>query len=172
MAETELLAHSYLKRLKAGSLMFCLVALPLLFGRMSGVVAGPERAQAAPRNETLVIGKLTLTVEIASTPESRAKGLMHRKSLPKNHGMLFVFSEEHFPSFWMKNTCIPLSIAFVTKEGRIAAIRDLTPNDEHPVSPDVSVLYALEVNQGVFMQYGIAEGAQVMGLSKVPKAVH
>jgi len=102
-----------------------------------------------------------LTVEIAQTDEERALGLMFRKKLPDGHGMLFVFDRDQQLSFWMKNTTIPLSIAFITADGRINEIKDMAPNDINSVKSSRSVRYALEVPQGWFDRVNIKPGALV-----------
>ena len=96
--------------------------------------------------------------EIASTQEQRNLGLMHRKKLPDGEGMLFVFENDQVLSFWMKNTYIPLSIAFITFDGRIIDIKDMFPHDERSVTSARSARYALEVPQGWFARTGIQLG--------------
>ena len=96
--------------------------------------------------------------EIAITAEERSQGLMHRKKLPDGEGMLFVFERDEVLSFWMKNTLIPLSIAFVASDGRIIDIKDMYPHDENSVVSSRSVRYALEVPQGWFARAGVNEG--------------
>jgi len=99
-----------------------------------------------------------INVEIADTPEKRSTGLMNRESLPEDRGMLFVFDREERVSFWMKNTSIPLSIAFISSDGRIRQIEDMEPFSLASVPSRRSVLYALEVNRGWFDSKGIVEG--------------
>jgi len=102
---------------------------------------------------------LTLVkVEIADTDEERALGLMHRRELADGNGMLFVYERDEILSFWMKNTFIPLSIAFIAYDGRIIDIKDMYPNNETPVASSRSVRYALEVPQGWFSRAGVREG--------------
>jgi uncharacterized membrane protein (UPF0127 family) len=96
--------------------------------------------------------------EIARTQEERARGLMYRKELPDGEGMLFVFERDQIASFWMKNTYIPLSIAYITSDGRIVEIRDMYPHDESSVMSSRSVRYALEVPQNWFSRVGIKTG--------------
>lgn len=103
-----------------------------------------------------------LMVEIADTPEERRQGLMNRESLPEDRGMLFVFEEEDYRSFWMKNTEIPLSIAFISADGVIMEIRDMTPYSLEPVESTHRAKYALEVNQGMFERLGIEVGAEIL----------
>ena len=113
------------------------------------VEIGVERAAAAP---------VTLTVELARTSEERSRGLMGRKSLDDGKGMLFVFERDQILSFWMKDTLIPLSIAFIASDGRITEIRDMRPRDLSAIQSGRSVRYALEVPQGWFGRAGIGIG--------------
>ncbi len=117
---------------------------------------------------TLVHGdrRVTLTVEVADTVETRARGLMYRTHLPEYAGMLFIFEAPARLAFWMKNTRIPLSIAFIDPRWRIVDIQDMDPP---PPGGGVPVYlsrqeaqYALEVNQGFFRRHGIGVGAQVV----------
>ena len=103
-----------------------------------------------------VIAKVTS--ELAVTSEERAKGLMYRESLSDGEGMLFIFDTDSVLSFWMKNTYIPLSIAYITYDGRIVDIKDMYPHDESSVISSRSVRYALEVPQGWFLRAGVREG--------------
>ena len=99
-----------------------------------------------------------ITVEIARTEDERAQGLMHRKKLPDGEGMIFVFDRDQQLSFWMKNTVIPLSIAFISSGGRITEIKDMQPLDLNSVRSSRSVRYALETPQGWFTRAGITAG--------------
>ena len=99
-----------------------------------------------------------ITVEIARTDEERAKGLMFRKTLPDGQGMIFVFDRDQQLSFWMKNTVIPLSIAFIASDGHIVDIKDMQPNDLNSVISSRSVRYALEVPQGWFGRVNVKPG--------------
>jgi len=96
--------------------------------------------------------------EIAATPEERNTGLMFRKKLPDGEGMLFVFEADQVLSFWMKNTYIPLSIAFIAHDGKIIDIKDMYPHDTSSVVSSRSVRYALEVPQGWFSRVGVRTG--------------
>ncbi len=100
-------------------------------------------------------------VEVAKTPEEMAQGLMGRKHLDKDGGMFFIFENEGYHAFWMKNTLIPLSIAFVDKEGRIVKITHMEPLTLKSHAPPKPVLYALEMNKGWFSANGIREGDTV-----------
>ena len=103
-----------------------------------------------------------LTAEIADTQGTRNEGLMNRRSLPENHGMLFVFEYENQVSFWMKNTEIPLSIAFIAADGTIRQIEYMEPRSRASVVSRRNVLYALEVNRGWFKERGIEAGDRVI----------
>ncbi|MCL2764871.1 MAG: DUF192 domain-containing protein [Treponema sp.] len=100
--------------------------------------------------------------EIARTSEERAQGLMFRKELPDGEGMLFIFEADQVLSFWMKNTYIPLSIAYITYDGRIVDIKDMYPHDTSSVVSSRSVRYALEVPQGWFTRAGVRQGDTVI----------
>ncbi len=102
-----------------------------------------------------------LMVEVARTPEEKSKGLMYRKELPDSMGMLFVFDKEGYYPFWMKNTFIPLSIAFISKEGVIVDMRDMQPMSEEAIVSLKPFKYALEVNRGWFILRGIGIGDTV-----------
>jgi len=107
--------------------------------------------------------KVEVRVEVADDLAEQAKGLMDRTAVGENRGMLFVFPEERELSFWMKNTLIPLSIAFIDSEERIVDIQDMKPLDDEPpnyVSAEPAQ-YALEVNQGFFEKRGVKVGDRV-----------
>ena len=106
----------------------------------------------------LYIKDKEIRVEVARTPEERAKGLMGRGSLGKEEGMLFIFEKEEIHGFWMKNTLIPLSIAFIDKKGTIVWITEMNPLTLSVHSPPRPVLYALEMNKGWFAANGIKAG--------------
>jgi uncharacterized membrane protein (UPF0127 family) len=102
-----------------------------------------------------------MTVEIADTEPARELGLMFRSGMPTNHGMLFDFGGDTSSAFWMQNTILPLSIAFIKADGTIIAVKDMQPLDTSAVGPSESYRYALEVNQGFFLANGIALGDRV-----------
>jgi uncharacterized membrane protein (UPF0127 family) len=105
-----------------------------------------------------------IDVEIAETQEERAKGLMNRESLPEDAGMMFVYFEPTSGGFWMKDTLIPLSIAFIDEEETITQIIDMEPCSKDPCrvySPDADYVAALEVNQGAFDEWGVDVGDTV-----------
>jgi uncharacterized membrane protein (UPF0127 family) len=112
----------------------------------------------------LTVGDHKVTAEVVVTPEQRAVGLMHRFSLKPDHGMLFVFERSEPLSFWMKNTFIPLSIAFIGADGRIVNIEDMKPQTEDTHWSKGPALYALEMRKGWFAERGIGPGAVVKGI--------
>ncbi len=122
-------------------------------------------ALATPTIE-LSAGMHRIEAEVASTPADRATGLMNRPAMPTHRGMLFVFAEAGVQCFWMKNTLIPLSIAFLDDDGRIVQITDMRPQslDNHcSVKP---VRFALEMNAGWFRSRGLSAGARINGIGK------
>ena len=148
---------------------FC-IALVLLSVLLAGCASGSSdtgsgTTTAASELRTVTIdasgGKeVEVRVEVADTEPEHQLGLMGRTALPEDRGMLFVFDEEQELSFWMKDTLIPLSVAFMDSEGRIVDIQDMKPLDEDPpytVSAEPAQ-YALEVNKGFFEERGIKVG--------------
>jgi uncharacterized membrane protein (UPF0127 family) len=111
-----------------------------------------------------------IVAEIAATEATRTTGLMNRFSLQPDHGMLFVFREPHLQAFWMKNTYVPLSIAFIGADGHILNIDDMAPLTESTHPSRGPALYALEMKKGWFAQHGVAAGDPVLGLDRVPQA--
>ncbi len=105
-----------------------------------------------------------IRVEVADDPDERAQGLMFRESLGEDRGMLFVYPDARARSFWMENTTIPLSIAFIDDRGTIFRIRDMQPLDRSHTYSGLPARYALEMGRGWFEAHGVVEGAQVTGL--------
>ncbi len=108
--------------------------------------------------------------EIADTDAKREKGLMGRTALAEDAGMLFVFDQEQRPAFWMKDTLIPLSIAYINARGSIVDIQDMQPLDETPHPPAEPAKYALEVNQGFFRNNSVEVGNKVQLPSQATSA--
>ena len=117
-------------------------------------VASSQSALRIP----LYIHHREIWVEVAQTPEERAQGLMGRKLLGENEGMLFIFEKEGYHGFWMKDTFLPLSIAFLNKEGRIVWIADMKPLSLDSHLPPKPILYALEMNKGWFTKNSVSVG--------------
>ncbi len=109
-----------------------------------------------------------IRAEIASTAETRTIGLMHRKKLGANDGMLFVFFDLAPHCMWMKNTLVPLSVAFIDERGVILNIADMQPLNEQSHCAAGPARFALEMNQGWFAAKGIKPGAKISGIEKAP----
>jgi hypothetical protein len=106
--------------------------------------------------------KPLLSVELAREPEARARGLMYRTRMPDNQGMLFSWSEEQIQTFWMHNTCIPLDMLFIAKDGLIVGILEQIPTlNDRPRSVACPVLHVLEVNAGWSRKHGVRAGQRV-----------
>jgi len=136
----------------------------LLFALASSL---PVAAQSLPTMELAINGH-HVTAEVAATEETRTTGLMRRFSLRPDHGMLFVFEQPQQLAFWMKNTYIPLSIAFIGTDGRIINIEDMAPLTEMTHDSRGPAIYALEMKKGWFAQLGIKPGDKVDGLASIP----
>jgi len=105
-----------------------------------------------------------IRAEVANTEATRRDGLMFRRELPGNDGMLFVFEQPDVQCFWMRNTLLPLSIAFIADDGTIVNIEDMAPQTEDPHCARKPVRYALEMAQGWFESHGITAGRKLDGL--------
>lgn len=112
----------------------------------------------------LTAGMHVIRAEVASNNETRSRGLMYRKELAPNGGMLFVFEQLAVQCFWMRNTVIPLSIAFMTDDGTITNIADMAPMTENSHCSSAPVRLALEMEQGWFAKRGISAGKKIGGL--------
>jgi len=116
-------------------------------------------ANAGLPTTSVQVGGQTLTVELAQTPGEQARGLMYRKEMADNAGMLFVYRSPQPVAYWMKNTFLPLSIAFIDANHRIVNMADMAPNNETRTYPSEGpVQYVLEVNQGWFARNGVKRG--------------
>jgi len=118
----------------------------------------------------LSIKNVKLKAEVAADNNSRMVGLMNRFSLKPDTGMIFVFAESQPLGFWMKNTFVPLSIAYIDNKGVILNILDMKPHDETAHPSAGPALYALEMKQGWFKERGIVAGDKLVGLEKAGKA--
>ncbi|CAM4396390.1 hypothetical protein BOTU111921_27665 [Bordetella tumbae] len=151
-------------------------ASTLAAGALTSVLLSTASIPAAAQTPTgpqtgLPITKLTagihvIRAEVANTDETRRIGLMLRKSLPDNNGMLFVFDEADMQCFWMRNTLVPLSIAFIADDGTIVNMADMAPQTDEPHCSEQPVRYALEMAQGWFDTHGVAAGQRLSGISQ------
>ncbi len=130
------------------------------------IAAGVALAQL-PTME-LSAGIHLIRAELAYTFETRAQGLMFRKSLGPNEGMLFVFPQAEPHCMWMKNTLIPLSVAFIDEKGRIVSVSEMRPQSETSHCAAAPAKFALEMNRGWFAAKGLKAGAGIGGLDKAP----
>ena len=110
------------------------------------------------------VGQKVISVELADDPAERHQGLMYRSDMDAEHGMLFVYSDTAPRSFWMENTSIPLSIAFLDETGRVLNIENMTPYDRSGVPSAGAAMYALEMNRGWFERNGVQVGSVIAGL--------
>jgi uncharacterized protein len=144
-----------------------LCALTVLF-------SWPAAAQEAPQMNLPLVqlqaGMHNIRAQLAATPEQRSTGLMHRREMPQHEGMLFVFEQPSQQCFWMKNTLLPLSIAFLADDGTVVNILDMKPQALDSHCSTKPVRYVLEMNQGWFAKRGVKAGAKLAGEPfKTPK---
>jgi uncharacterized membrane protein (UPF0127 family) len=124
-------------------------------------------AQLALSKVKIEIGSKTLIAEIAETDEEQEQGLMNRDILGKDQAMLFLFEEGSTPCFWMKDTKIPLSIAFINKDNTIVKIEDMQPLTENEHCSGSPIVLGLEVNQGWFKDNNIKVGDKILSIKRV-----
>ena len=141
-----------------------------LIAALIGLVLGATAwAQSAMPVMELSAGFYRIEAEVASNDRNRQLGLMNRQSMPPQHGMLFVFTENNTHCMWMRNTLLPLSVAFLNEEGKIINIEDMQPQTEDNHCAKVPARYALEMNLGWFAQRGIKPGMKLNGIDKAPR---
>ena len=145
------------QRIQYNHSLFSLLLFLVFFTVLSGC-SGLEKFE---KRDLVIEGKggnVTVKAEIARTPAQQRQGLMYRKDLKDGYGMLFIFERDDIVPFWMKDTLIPLSIAFIASDGRILEIYDMEPGNLNPVQPSRSIRYALEMGRGWFDRTGIGPG--------------
>lgn len=150
------------------------VLMFLLWGCTTGPSpVAPTASASSPQTATsghglreiaLSVSGQSVIAEVADTNPLRRKGLMHRTSMVPDHGMLFVYPDERERSFWMKNTLLPLSIAYINQGGTIVHMADMEPLDERSVRSLYPAMYALEMPQGWFDAHGVMVGEVISGL--------
>lgn len=118
----------------------------------------------------LAAGIHLIQAEVANTYDTRAEGLMSRKSMPANHGMLFVFDQTAQHCMWMRNTLVPLSVAFLDGQGRIINVEEMQPQTDDTHCASRPARYALEMNAAWFKSRGFGAGTLLKGIDKAPAA--
>ena len=144
-------------------------SLWLLFVLMVGVPSALAQSRL-PLME-LAVGFHRIEAEVAAIPEHRMVGLMHRKSMPQQHGMLFVFPQVERHCMWMRNTLLPLSVAFLDEKGVILNVEDMQPETENNHCAAKEARYALEMNLGWFKARGARAGTSIGGIDRAPKGM-
>ena len=139
-----------------------------------GIVCGAILSAAAWAENSMPILELTagfhrIEAEVAANDQNRQVGLMNRKAMPPQHGMLFVFTQDNTHCMWMRNTLLPLSVAFLDDEGKIINIEDMQPQTEDNHCARRPARYALEMNLGWFAQRGLKPGLKLNGIEKAPR---
>ncbi len=150
----------HMATLRAWGRQLTLVALSALFGPPLQALEGPQ-----PRLPTVQLqaGMHNIVAEVARTPQQQQIGMMMRTEMATHEGMLFVFEEASARCFWMKNTLLPLSIAFIEDDGTVVNIAEMKPRSEASHCSDKPVRYALEMNQGWFAKRAIRPGFRLKG---------
>jgi hypothetical protein len=144
-----------------------MIALRFAAAAAWGLAAAAAPTQDAPQLNLPVVqlraGMHNIRAQVASGVVERSTGLMHRKEMPQHEGMLFVFEAPSQQCFWMRNTVLPLSIAFIADDGTVVNIRDMQPQSLDSHCSDKPVRYALEMNQGWFAKRGVKPGFKLAG---------
>ena len=140
-----------------------LLALLAASGFTYAQTAAQEEPQLQLQRTVLQAGMHRIDAQVALTPEQRQIGLMWRKDMPLHEGMLFVFEEPTKQCFWMKNTLLPLTAAFVADDGTVVNLEDMKPQTTDPHCSAKPVRYVLEMNKGWFAKKGIKAGSRLTG---------
>ena len=143
---------------------------PLFFVSLLAALAGAAPAVQAemPRLE-LTAGMYRIDAEVAADQQNRMLGLMHRKSMPQHQGMLFVFPQQNTHCMWMRNTLLPLSVAFLDDNGVVINVEDMQPQTEDSHCARRPARFALEMNLGWFRERGIKSGSKIGGIERAPQ---
>ena len=140
-----------------------LAALSLASALWGHTALAQDQPQMNLQRVELTAGIPRIDAQVAGTPQERQTGLMHRKEMPQHEGMLFVFEQPAQQCFWMKNTLLPLTAAFVADDGTIVNLADMKPQTLDSHCSTKPVRYVLEMNQGWFAKKGIQPGAKLAG---------
>jgi len=150
----------------------CALALGIGIGLMAPVVQAQQAQPTQPMPRLSVVnltaGMHVIHAELAARPEHRARGLMFREQLGPNEGMLFIFDDTAIQCMWMRNTLIPLSVAFIADDGTIVNIEDMAPKTEDSHCGSKRLRYALEMSEGWFAKRGLKAGTVIKGIPGVP----
>lgn len=141
--------------------------LSLLAGLLLAALVPVAQAEM-PRME-LTAGMYRIDAEVAADQQNRMVGLMHRKTMPQHHGMLFVFPQANTHCMWMRNTLLPLSVAFLDEDGIVINVEDMQPQTEDSHCARRLARYALEMNLGWFRERGIKSGSKIGGIERAPQ---
>jgi len=142
----------------------CLRLLSIALATLGATAA---TAQSTMPLTELTVGMYRIEAEVAANQQDRMQGLMQRRQMAPGHGMVFVFSEDQRHCMWMKNTLLPLSVAFLDANGKILNVEDMQPQTEDNHCAAAPARFALEMNKDWFRQKGIAAGARILGLSRL-----
>ncbi|RZL86369.1 MAG: DUF192 domain-containing protein [Variovorax sp.] len=126
-------------------------------------IAQAQEAQSNLQRTRISAGMYQIDAQVAQTPEQRQIGLMFRKEMPQAEGMIFVFEQPATQCFWMRNTLLPLTAAFVADDGRIVNLADMQPQSDASHCSEEPVRFVLEMNQGWFARKNIKKGAKLGG---------
>lgn len=133
------------------------------------ITAHAKEPQKGLPSITLSAGGQPIRADVAATDATREKGLMFREKMGKNEGMLFVFSSVGYHAMWMRNTPLPLSVAFMDEAGKILSIHEMEPQSESTHQSAGPARFALEMNKGWFATHKVKVGDAIKGLDKAPK---
>ena len=148
-----------MKRLPMMRVVLLIIAIALIVVAVTMPPMGcQQNSDSGLRTVQMQIGRKMFTLEVADTFASRQYGLMHRDSMPSNHGMIFVFAREEPLAFWMKNTRIPLDIIYLDAAGQVVSIRRMKPHDLGTVPSGGPAQYAIELNEGAAAAVGVKAG--------------
>ncbi|HOL64184.1 MAG TPA: DUF192 domain-containing protein [Accumulibacter sp.] len=135
----------------------------------AGILLLPDISLAQMPQIELSVGLYRIEAEVASVDADRQLGLMHRRSMAQNHGMLFVYDQSARHCMWMRNTLLPLSVAFLDAQGRILNIEEMQPQSDNNHCAARDAQYALEMNRGWFASKGIKPGTRIAGIDKLSR---
>jgi uncharacterized membrane protein (UPF0127 family) len=142
--------------------------LTLLWSGLALAALAQDTPQTTLPRIKLQAGMYQIDTQVAQTPDQRSVGLMFRKEMPQHEGMLFVFEQPATQCFWMKNTLLPLTAAFVADDGTIVNLADMKPQTTDSHCSEKPVRFVLEMNQGWFAKKGLKAGSRLSGVAFKP----